>query len=74
MVQTFTKALHTVDAKKATGRVFTLWVNFAKFYEEGGDPDNARKILEKGTRAEVGSVEGLANIWCHWAELEIRHG
>ncbi len=57
-----------------------LYVNFARFYEEGGvaknsesELESARKILEKGTKANFRTVEDLAEIWCEWAEMEIRN-
>ncbi|KAJ7445741.1 hypothetical protein B0H11DRAFT_2086655 [Mycena galericulata] len=77
---TYTKALETVIPRKATANLHRLYVNFAKFYEEGGtagqaepDLDSARKILEKGTKVNFKAVEDLAEVWCEWAELEIRH-
>jgi pre-mRNA-splicing factor SYF1 len=57
-----------------------LYINFAKFYEEGGvlgqaelDLDSARKILERGTKANFKAVEDLAEVWCEWSEMELRH-
>ncbi|KAJ7184232.1 hypothetical protein C8R46DRAFT_983231 [Mycena filopes] len=77
---TYTKALETVIPRKATANLHRLYVNFAKFYEEGGtagqaepDLDSARKILEKGTKVNFKAVEDLAEVWCEWAEMEIRH-
>ncbi|KAJ3785991.1 hypothetical protein GGU10DRAFT_182581 [Lentinula aff. detonsa] len=80
VAETYTKALETISPRKATANLHRLYVNFAKFYEEGGttgqaepDLDSARKILEKGTKVNFKAVEDLAEIWCEWAELEIRH-
>ncbi|KAJ3802386.1 hypothetical protein GGU11DRAFT_9056 [Lentinula aff. detonsa] len=80
VAETYTKALETINPRKATANLHRLYVNFAKFYEEGGttgqaepDLDSARKILEKGTKVNFKAVEDLAEIWCEWAELEIRH-
>ncbi|KAF7359358.1 Pre-mRNA-splicing factor SYF1 [Mycena sanguinolenta] len=77
---TYTKALETIVPRKATANLHRLYVNFAKFYEEGGtagqaeqDLDSARKILEKGTKVNFKAVEDLAEVWCEWAEMEIRH-
>ena len=33
IVNTYTEAVQTVDPKQAVGKLYTLWVNFAKFYE-----------------------------------------
>jgi pre-mRNA-splicing factor SYF1 len=79
VAETYTKALETINPKRATANFFRLYVNFAKFYEEGGvartaEPDlpTARKILEKATKVNFKTVEDLAEIWCEWAEMEIR--
>lgn len=79
MAETYTKALETINPRKATANLHRLYVNFAKFYEEGGttaqaEPnlDSARKILEKGTKINFKAVEDLAEVWCEWAELEVR--
>ncbi|TFK42751.1 spliceosome complex protein [Crucibulum laeve] len=80
VAETYTKALETIVPRKATANLHRLYVNFAKFYEEGGttgqaepDLDSARKILEKASRVNFKAVEDLAEIWCEWAEMEIRH-
>ena len=80
MAETYTKGIETINPRKATANLHRLYVNFAKFYEEGGttgqaqqDIDSARKILEKGTKVNFKLVEDLAEVWCEWAELEIRH-
>ncbi|KIK63667.1 hypothetical protein GYMLUDRAFT_40747 [Collybiopsis luxurians FD-317 M1] len=80
VAETYTRALETINPRKATANLHRLYINFAKFYEEGGasnqaepDLDSARKILEKGTKVNFKAVEDLAEIWCEWAELEIRH-
>ncbi|KAJ3766136.1 hypothetical protein FB446DRAFT_794386 [Lentinula raphanica] len=51
--ETYTRALKTINPRKGTANLHRLYVNFAKFYEEGGtarqaepDLDSARKILE----------------------------
>ncbi|GJE86947.1 hypothetical protein PsYK624_030300 [Phanerochaete sordida] len=79
VAETYTQALSTVNPKRATANFHRLYVNFAKFYEEGGttgeaepDLDNARKILEKATKVNFKTVDELAEVWCEWAELEIR--
>ena len=70
----------TIQPKKATANFHRLFINFARFYEEGGttgeaekDLGNARKILEKATKVNFKTVEDLAEIWCEWAEMELRN-
>ncbi|RIA91251.1 pre-mRNA splicing factor SYF1 [Glomus cerebriforme] len=72
VVETYTKAMRTIDPKKATGKFHELWVNFAKFYEQGGDIENARTIFEKATHVDFKHVNDLAALWCEYAEMELR--
>ena len=79
MAQTYTDALSTVNPRKASANLHRLYINFAKFYEEGGvkgeaegDLESARKVLEKATKVNFKTVEDLAEVWCEWAEMEIR--
>ncbi|KAL8699179.1 MAG: hypothetical protein Q9224_001528 [Gallowayella concinna] len=73
VVQTYTNAIAAIQPKKATGKFHELWLNYAKFYEEGGDLRNARIILEKAVKVPFRSVAELAETWCGWAEMELRH-
>lgn len=38
-----------------------------------GDLDSARKIFEKAVTIPFRRVDDLAEIWCEWAEMELRH-
>lgn len=86
VIETYLKALDTINPRKATGPLYPLYVNFAKFYEEGGSKDpetgeprsepnlaEARKVFEKATNVAFKSVDELAEVWCEWAEMEIRN-
>ncbi|KAL9637368.1 MAG: hypothetical protein Q9164_002233 [Protoblastenia rupestris] len=73
IVQTYADAIAAVQPRKATGRFHELWLNYAKFYEDGGDLRNARIILEKGVKVPFKSVAELAETWCGWAEMELRN-
>ncbi|KIL69596.1 hypothetical protein M378DRAFT_156817 [Amanita muscaria Koide BX008] len=80
VAETYTKALETINPRRATPNLHKLYISFARFYEEGGvsgkaeaDLDSARKILEKATKVNFKAVEDLAEIWCEWAESELRH-
>ena len=72
VVLTYTEAVKTVDAAQSTGKPHTLWVDFAKFYEEHGDLANARVIFEKASQVPFKVVDDLAILWCEYAEMEIR--
>lgn len=73
VVQTYTNAIAAVQPKKVLGKFHDLWLNYAKFYEEGGDLRTARIILEKAVKVPYKSVAELAETWCGWAEMELRN-
>lgn len=73
IINTYTEAVQTVDPKLAVGKLHTLWVEFAKFYEKNEQVEDARLIFEKATQVSFIKVEDLANVWCEWAEMEIRN-
>lgn len=80
VAETYTQALETINPRKSTPNLHRLYISFARFYEEGGvsgqaeaDLDSARKILEKATKINFKAVDDLAEIWCEWAEMELRH-
>ncbi|PLB42068.1 mRNA splicing protein SYF1 [Aspergillus candidus] len=73
VVQTYTAAIAAINPKKAHGKFSELWVNYAKFYETGGDLDSARVIFEKAVKVPLKSVVELAETWCEWAEMELRN-
>jgi pre-mRNA-splicing factor SYF1 len=61
IVETYTRALKTVDPLKATGKPHVLWINFAKFYEAHNDLDSARSIFERATQVR----HHLQFVWFH---------
>uniref|UniRef100_A0A7S4KX00 Suppressor of forked domain-containing protein n=1 Tax=Guillardia theta TaxID=55529 RepID=A0A7S4KX00_GUITH len=73
VIKAYAEAVQTVDPIKADGKPHTLWVSFAKYYEDNDDLDSARDILERASKVEFRSVEDLATVWCEWAEMELRH-
>lgn len=72
IINTYTEAVQTVQPKLAVGKLHTLWVEFAKFYEKNDQLDDARVVFEKATQIEYMKVDDLAAAWCEWAEMEIR--
>ena len=73
VVQTYTNAIAAIQPKHAIGKFHELWLNYAKFYEEGADLCTARIILEKAVKVPFKSVAELAETWCGWAEMELRN-
>lgn len=74
IVDTYTDAVQTVDPRLATGRLSSLWTAFAKFYEQNGQIEDARVVLDKATQVAYVRVDELAAVWCEWAEMEIGAG
>ncbi|XP_058749837.1 uncharacterized protein LOC131622821 [Vicia villosa] len=72
-ILTYTEAVRTIDPMKAVGKPHTLWVAFAKLYEQHNDLANARVIFDKAVQVNYKTVDNLASIWCEWAELELKH-
>ncbi|KAM3927342.1 pre-mRNA-splicing factor SYF1 [Leptodactylus fuscus] len=73
IINTYTEAVQTVHPAKATGKPHTLWVSFAKFYEDNGQIDDARAILQRATQVQYTHVDDLASVWCQFGEMELRH-
>ena len=54
------------------GKPHSLWCSFSRFYEENGQQEEARLVMNKGVQVGYKRVEDLANMWCEWAEMELR--
>lgn len=73
VVETFGQAFETIDPVKATPNLLPkLWSLFSQFYEEGGDIDSARSVYDKAVLVPFKTANELAEVWCEYAELEIR--
>ncbi|XP_041370766.1 pre-mRNA-splicing factor SYF1-like [Gigantopelta aegis] len=73
IINTYTTAVQTVNPKQASGKPHTLWVEFAKFYENADQIEDARLIFDKAVKVEYKTVDDLALVYCEWCEMEIRH-
>lgn len=73
IVQTYTDAIAAIQPKRADGQFHEIWVNYAKFYESGGDLRNARIIMEKAVKVPFRTPDELAKMWIEWAEMELRN-
>jgi pre-mRNA-splicing factor SYF1 len=74
IINTFTEAVQTVDPKMAIGKVHTLWVDFAKFYEKNKQIEDARIVFLKATQVAFVKLEELATVCSEWADMETRSG
>lgn len=59
VIKAYAEAVQTVDPEKADGKPHTLWVAFAKYYEDNDDLDSARDIFVRATQVCGRSV-------CSW--------
>jgi pre-mRNA-splicing factor SYF1 len=73
VVRTYTKAIASIQPKKAFGPFHKLWANYSRFYERGGDIATARVIMEKAVKVPFKNVADLAEMWIEWAEMELRN-
>uniref|UniRef100_A0A8B9H3R0 Pre-mRNA-splicing factor SYF1 n=1 Tax=Astyanax mexicanus TaxID=7994 RepID=A0A8B9H3R0_ASTMX len=73
IINTYTEAVQTVDPVKSTGKPHSLWVAFARFYEDNEQLEDARTIFEKATKVNYKVVDDLAAVWCEYGEMELRH-
>ena len=71
---TFAEALKTVDPSKASGKLSSLWLAFADFYDKRHDIENARGVFQKASDVNFKTVDELAFVWCSWGEMELKHG
>ncbi|KAI8815334.1 hypothetical protein BJ742DRAFT_864568 [Cladochytrium replicatum] len=72
VAEAYTQAISTVTPKKAHGKFHAVLISFAKWYEEAGDYANARETFEKAVKIQYKRVDDLAEVWCQYAELELR--
>ncbi|KAI8608801.1 hypothetical protein BC830DRAFT_915174 [Chytriomyces sp. MP71] len=73
VVETYSEAVATIVPKKSSGKLHLLWTGFATFYEENDELGQARKIFERAVNVPYKHVDDLAELWCQWAEMELRH-
>ena len=74
IIETFTKAVETVNDRQAIGKLASLWIQFARFYENHQQTEEAREIFEQAVQADYAKVDDLASVWCEYAEMELRYG
>lgn len=77
VVDTYTKAIKSVDPwRSSNGRPHTLWLAFARYYEDAHELVSARRVFDKAVQSPEAfrSAEDLAAVWCEYAEMELRAG
>lgn len=77
VVDTYAKAVRSVDAHRATnGRAFTLWLAFADYYTQAEELSSARRVLDTAVAqpSAFPTADDLAAVWAGYAETELRFG
>ncbi|KAI9905869.1 hypothetical protein PsorP6_013927 [Peronosclerospora sorghi] len=69
----FDRISHIFISREDSGRLPKLWIQFARFYDEHNDLNNARAIFKKAAEVGFRNPHELAAVYCEWAEMEIRH-
>lgn len=72
ILQTYVKAITTIEPFRASEGLSQLWIAYSKIYEESNDLSTARTILDKAVKVPFNSPDELVNIWLEWSELELR--
>lgn len=73
-IKTFTEAIQAIDPLHAVGKASKIWIEFASFYEQYDEIENANVIFHRASQLEFRSIEELACVYCAWAEMHVRHG
>ena len=72
-IQTYLEAIYQIDPAIAYGKASKIWIEFASFYEENGDLENANEIYKRAIKITFKSTDELASVYCAWAEMHLRH-
>ncbi|RKP12695.1 hypothetical protein BJ684DRAFT_20781, partial [Piptocephalis cylindrospora] len=70
----FTNAIQTIQPKKASGPLSDLYVAWMRHLEHLDRLDEARDVMRSAVNVSYRSVKELADVWCEWAEMEVRQG
>jgi pre-mRNA-splicing factor SYF1 len=73
IIETFSEAIKTIDAKQASGKYHLIWIEFSRFYELNNQLDESRYVFQRAVNANYKNVDELATVWCEWCELELRN-
>lgn len=71
-VAEFTSALATIDPLRASGRPHSIWIRFAKFWEDHGQVAGARQVFSKAVQVRFKNVQQLTEVWLAYVEMELR--
>ncbi|CCH46256.1 Pre-mRNA-splicing factor [Wickerhamomyces ciferrii] len=72
ILNTYVKAITTIEPYESSEGLSKIWIQYSKIYEDNGDLNTARTILDKAVKVPFKEPEELVNIWLEWSELELR--
>lgn len=73
VVATLYEAIDAVDMSIASGKSSVLWIALATHYDSVDDDlEKARSTWRQATRVPFKHVDELANVYCGWAEMEMK--
>ncbi|KAJ6250743.1 pre-mRNA-splicing factor syf1 [Anaeramoeba flamelloides] len=72
VMKIYLEALETIDPFETEEDISTIWIDFAAFYEQNGNLNETIKIYERAIAYGFNQVKDLINVWCSYAEFEIR--
>lgn len=71
--ETFQEAISKIEVDKVTGgRLSQLWKEMAWLYVRFERVADAREVFQQAVKQRFDKVDDLADIYCAWAEMEIK--
>lgn len=70
---TFIEALKTIDPSNCFGKLSSLWLGLAHFYESKDDLSSCRSVYENAVKVKYRNLSENMYVWSSWAEFEIRY-
>ncbi|ODV95847.1 hypothetical protein PACTADRAFT_49292 [Pachysolen tannophilus NRRL Y-2460] len=72
ILETYVKAITTIDPRKVNSNLHMIWLGYIKIYESNGDIVTARSIFPNAVKVPFKNVTDLVEIWLEWCNFEIR--
>lgn len=69
---TYHEAFRQVDPAMAHGKLSSLYLGYAKYYEKTKKYDKVREIFQAGVAVDYKNVDELVHVYCRYCEFELR--
>uniref|UniRef100_A0A0N5BZ31 Pre-mRNA-splicing factor SYF1 n=1 Tax=Strongyloides papillosus TaxID=174720 RepID=A0A0N5BZ31_STREA len=73
IIETFKKAVNTINPKSHTGNLSDIWIAYGEFYIKKNQFKMAIDIFEKGLLPDYHKVDDVVNVWCKYIEFELKY-